>query len=113
MATAKEVLAALPGRVEPDAVRGLNVVVQLHLRGEGDDGGSYHLIVRDGRLEVARGVHPKPSLSMTLTGRDYVALANGELTQQLAFLTRRLSLSGDVELAARLQRVIGLGGACS
>ena len=54
-------------------------------------------------------MHVKPSMCMMLTGRDWVALASGELTQQLAFVTRRLSLTGDVELASRLQRMIGLG----
>ncbi|MBM4268617.1 MAG: SCP2 sterol-binding domain-containing protein [Deltaproteobacteria bacterium] len=109
MPTVKEVLATLPDRVDPEAVRGLNVVVQLELRGEGDDGGNYHLVIRDGRIEVMRGLHVKPSMSMKLTGRDWVALASGGLTQQLAFLERRLSLTGDVGLASRLQRMIGLG----
>jgi putative sterol carrier protein len=107
--TAKELLATLPDRFDPAAAPGLHAVVQLDLTGAGDDGGRYHIVIRDGGLEVLPGVHPSPGLSIRAAGRDYVDLATGKLTRQKAFLDGRLKLSGNVALAEQLRSAIGLG----
>jgi len=97
----------MPERFDAEAARGLNVVVQFHLGGP--DGGVHHVVIRDGTLEVARGAHPKPTMSLSLEGADFVALATGELSQQLAFMTRRVRIAGDVGMAADLLALLGVG----
>ncbi len=107
MATPSEILARMPERFDAEAARGLNVVVQFHLGGT--DGGTHHVVVHDGTIRVARGAHAKPTMSLTLDGADFVALAEGELRPQLAFMNRRVQIAGDVGMAAKLLAILGIG----
>jgi len=106
VATPAEVLASLPARFDTEAARGLNAVVQFHLGGPG--GGTHHVILRDGAIEVRSGAHQKPTMSLTLEGDDFVALAAGELNPQLAFMHRRVQIAGDLGMAADLLRILGV-----
>jgi putative sterol carrier protein len=96
----------MPERFDSEAARGLNVVVQFHLGGP--EGGTHHVVVKDGAIEVASGAHHKPTMSLTLDGADFVALANGDLSPQLAFLNRRVQIAGDVGMASRLLAILGI-----
>ena len=107
MPAPEEILALMPDRFDPAQARGLNVVVQFHLEGEAPS--VHHVTIRDGAVEVARGVHPKPTMSLTLSGEDFVALSTGELTSQLGFMSRRIQIAGDVGMAGDLLALLGLG----
>ena len=104
--SAEEILAAMPEQFEPEAARGLNVVVQFHL--EGTEPGAHHVTIRDGTMAVARGIHSKPTMSLTLSSEDFVALSSGELSSQLGFMSRRIHIAGDVGMAAELLALLGL-----
>ena len=106
MPSPEEILAEIPGRFAAEEARGLNVVVQFHLEGAGD--GVHHVVVHDGTVSVARGAHPKPTMSFTLSGVDFVALANGDLSPQLAFMNRRIQIAGDVGLASQMLDLLGI-----
>ncbi len=107
MATPGEIFANMPERFDADGARGLNVVVQFHLGGA--NGGTHHVVIRDGALEVARGAHQKPTMSLTLEDTDFVALATGELSPQLAFMKRRIQIAGDAGMASKLLAILGVG----
>lgn len=107
MPSARDILAGMPDRFDAEAAQGLNVVVQFHLGGEG--GGTHHVVVRDGDIRVAAGAHHKPTMSLTLEGTDFVALAEGELSPQLAFMNRRVQIAGDVGMASKLLAILGVG----
>ncbi len=109
MPTPDEILTSMPEQFDAEAARGLNVVVQFHLGGP--EGGTHHVVIRDGTIEVARGAHQKPTMSLTLEGADFVALATGELRPQLAFMNRRIQIAGDVGMASELLALLGIGRA--
>jgi putative sterol carrier protein len=44
-----------------------------------------------------------------MTAADYVDLATGKLSHQLAFMTGRLRVNGDLSLATRLRQLLALG----
>jgi putative sterol carrier protein len=107
MPTPGDILSNMPEQFDADAARGLNVVVQFHLGGP--DGGTHHVVIRDGTIEVARGAHQKPTMSLTLEGADFVALATGELRPQLAFMNRKVQITGDLGMASKLLAILGIG----
>ena len=109
MTNASDVFAEMPARFDADGARGLNVVVQFHLTGA--EAGTHHCVIKDGTLEVARGAHHKPTMSLTLESSAFVDLATGALRPQLAFLRREVKIAGDVGMASRLLEILGIGRA--
>ncbi len=104
MATADEVKAifnAMPGNLNADAAKGMNSVIQFKLSGDG--GGDYHVIIKDGACTVAEGAHASPNMTMTLAAQDYVDMINGKLNGQMAFMSGKLKIAGDMGLAMKMQ----------
>jgi putative sterol carrier protein len=96
-----DIMTSMVGQVNRNALAGQSFVIQFRLHGDG--GGDYYFEVRDGTPQMHTGLHPHPSMTMTLAARDYVDLIGGRLHGERAFLEGRLKISGDMSLAARMQ----------
>jgi putative sterol carrier protein len=107
MPTVKQIFDEIPKRFDPDAARGLNAVIQFSLSGEG--GGNYHAIIKDGTIDVREGSHQSPHMTLSMSGDDYVDLATGKLNAQMAFMTGKLRIAGDMGLAVKMQSLIRVG----
>lgn len=103
MPTVKEIFAEMPNRLNADAAKGMNSVIQFNLSGDGDNGGTYHVIIKDGTAEVKDGAHASPSMTMTMAGTDYVDMTTGKLNGQMAFMSGKLKIAGDMGLAMKMQ----------
>ena len=101
MTTPNELFAELPASVDPDAVKSLNATIQFNLTGE--DGGRWWAVIRDGRVEVGEGAVQNANVTIAMDAHDYVDMAVGTLNHQVAFMSGRLQISGDMELAMRLR----------
>jgi putative sterol carrier protein len=99
--TVKDIFKEMPSRFNADAAKGMDAVIQFNLTG--DDGGQYHAIIKDGKLEVKEGTHPAPKMTMTMAGKDYVDLTLGKLNGQMAFMQGKLKIAGDMGLAMKMQ----------
>ena len=90
----------LPRRFDADKAAGLDLVVQMVLDGEE----IWVLTIRDGKLAVEHPPEPRSDATCTIrmTRADYLKLANGELSGDQAFLTRRLEFEGDMGKATSL-----------
>lgn len=101
MPTVKELFENMPKAFNKEAAAGMNAVFQYDITGDG--GGKWHTEIKDGKLAVVEGQHKSPSLTVTVRAEDYVAMAEGILNGQQAFLTGKLKITGDMTLAMKLQ----------
>lgn len=93
----------LPQNFDGEKAAGLTAVVQFKI--QGDDGGEWFLVIQDGKLEVAQGAADAPHITLTMKDKDYVALVNGKLSGQKAFMTGKLKFKGDMALGMKLQKL--------
>jgi hypothetical protein len=72
------------------------------------DAEPWYLATQEGRMVVRQGRAAAPALTMRLTADDWGRIAGNKLDARWAMLTRRLAVSGDLRLALRLPKVLGL-----
>ena len=103
MTTVRDLFAQMPQSFHAPAAVGLNAVIQFDLSGEG--GGSWLAVIRDGQLSLAEGLSEHPSLTISASAEDYLAIGTGKLNEQLAFMTGRIRAKGDTRLAMKLPKI--------
>lgn len=98
MPTVKETFDLMPSRFKPDKAQGLNAVIQYEITGEG----SWYATIKDGTCTVTAGTAPSPTLTLTMSGQDWLDMLAGKLSGQMAFMSGKLKLKGDMGLAMKL-----------
>ena len=97
----KEVFDNMASRLNKDAAKGLNAVYQFDLSGDG--GGKWAVLINDEQCQVQSGAHASPNITISMAANDYLDLVNGKLNGQMAFMTGKLKVAGDMGLALKLQ----------
>lgn len=105
MTTIQEVFDMIGQRPLPEQAADINATIQFDLSGEG--GGQWNVVVAGGQATSAPGLAPNPSLTLSASAADYLALFNGQLNAMNAFMQGRLKVKGDMALAMRLQKLLG------
>ncbi len=104
-ATPAEYFAELPGKVNKDKIKGMNAIYQWDITG--DAGGKWHVILKDDSLLIGEGQAATPNLTLTVDGQNFMDIVTGKLKSDVAFLTGKLKIQGDITLAMKLQSIIG------
>jgi putative sterol carrier protein len=99
--TLKEVLDALPSKLDQDAAEDLDAVYQFDL--QGNQGGQYHLLVQNGTCVVKDGTHDDPHVTLSMAGEDCIKILNGQLSGMAMAMSGRLQIAGDIGLAMQLK----------
>lgn len=86
----------MPDVFNADAARNLYAVIQYEISTP------LYQIIDHGTMTVCEGRAAAPGVTITMTDADLVALFNGELGGFKAFVTGKLRVKGDVNLARRL-----------
>ncbi|MGA7269518.1 MAG: SCP2 sterol-binding domain-containing protein [Acidimicrobiia bacterium] len=84
---------------DPDvrsAIDGVEVSLLYAVRGGPDGNFAYHIDISGGEVEVARGELDNPSATVKSTYDTAGKIARRELSNQVAFLTGRVKLSGNL-----------------
>jgi putative sterol carrier protein len=105
MASVAEIFEAMPSKFKGEAAAGMDAVYQYVI--DGDDGGAWHTLIKDGTLTVVEGTHESPSVTLSMKSSDYIDLAEGRLNGQAAFMTGKLKIQGDMGLALKLNSLFG------
>jgi putative sterol carrier protein len=96
----KEVFEKVTEFFNTTAAQGLDAVFQFDITG--DEGGIWNVIVKDGVCQVQEGTHDEPTVTLTMSAEDWLAMVNKELNPMQAFMSGQLRVSGDIMLAQRI-----------
>lgn len=104
MSDVKSFFDGLGSRVDAGKIAGMNSIFQFNLGEE-----VYAVKVADGGVAVSEGAMEGANIQLTMTPDDFLALVGGSLNSQQAFLTGKLKIKGDMQLALKLQTIFNLG----
>jgi len=83
----------------------LQMLYQFDLSGDG--GGQWYAVIANEQCEVKQGKAASTNITISMTAQDYLDMVNGKLNGQMAFMTGKLKIAGDMGLALRLQSLFG------
>lgn len=94
----------MPRHVDPDRARGTRSSIRFCITGRPDDGVDvYQLEIADEAARVVRDPRgPDAQLTITVGAAEFLRLATGNSNPMQAYFAGRISLTGDIMLAARL-----------
>jgi len=98
--TPKDYIEAMPQAFIPEAAGEMKATFQLELTGEG--GGTWTLDIANGRCRVIQGPVENPTVHLTLSAQDYLAIVRGELDTMKAFMSGRAKAKGNMILLMKL-----------
>ncbi len=97
----------LPARLQakPDVVAKINAVYQFNITGP--EGGAWSVDCTAPGGKVTAGTSPAARCTVSATDKDFLGIINGKLNPQMAFMSGKLRIAGDIGLAMKLQLLIG------
>jgi putative sterol carrier protein len=96
----------IPDRLKskPDVVSKINAVYQFDISGPG--GGSWSVDCTQPGGKIAEGKAPSPRCTVAATDAVFLDIVNGKLNPQMAFMSGKLKIQGDMGLAMKLQQIL-------
>lgn len=97
----------LPERFQakPDLLPKINAVYQFQI--SGPDGGAWSVDCTTPGGQIAAGSSAAAKCTVSATDKDFLSIVNGRLNPQMAFMSGKLRIAGDIGLAMKLQLLIG------
>jgi len=83
----------------------INAVYQFNL--SGDDGGTWVIDLASDTKEVREGEEESAQCIISMAAPDFMSMIQGSLNPQMAFMTGKLRVKGDMGLALKLQSILG------
>lgn len=99
--TCEESLKVMEKSFKPEVVGNLCATYLFDISGTG--GGKWTLDIKEGKCELKTGASGTPTVTISISGEDWLAIHKGTLNSQMAFMMGKLRVSGDMGLAMKLQ----------
>lgn len=103
--TTRDFLFALPAKVDPAAIEGLETI--FHFDIEGEQGGAYTITLADQQVTVTDGFQGEPKCVVRAKDEHFSKLVTGELNPMMAVLTGKVKISNQGEMI-RFAKIFGL-----
>jgi putative sterol carrier protein len=91
----------LPLRFKPEKANGIDAIVQVNITGV--EGGSWTVIIKNQKLQIAEGTHLSPTLTLKMNENDFLEMVNGKLSAEKAFFTGKVQFKGNIGIALKLK----------
>lgn len=100
-----KIFSDIAANLDPAMTDDLNATIQFDLGG--DNGGLYWVQIGEGKVDSGAGQAENPEMTMKALADDWAAVVSGELNPMQAFMSGRLKIQGNMNLAMKLQTLIG------
>src|ERR1043166_8344188 len=101
--TPQDVFDSMRGSFQPAKAKGVHARYQWDL--SGPNGGQWWIDVEDGTYKMGKGKIPNPSVTFIGKDQDWVAICHDQLSGTWAYLTGRLKVRGDQNVARKLGEI--------
>ena len=91
-------------KAKPDVVAKINAVYQFNVSGPG--GGAWSVDCTAPGGLVSPGTSAAARCTVVITDADLINVVNGRLNPQMAFMSGKLKIQGDMGLAMKLQQIL-------
>ncbi len=91
-------------QAKPDVVAKIGAIYQFDIAGPG--GGRWWVDCSHPGGRIQAGSAPNARCTVAATDQDFLAIVNGKLNAQMAFMSGRLKIQGDMGLAMKLQQIL-------
>ena len=103
MIRCEEALKEMYKTFDPDAAGDLNATYLFDISGPA--GGKWTLEVKNKKCDLQTGAKNNPSVTISISDQDWLAIQEGKLNSQTAFMMGKLRVTGDISLAMKLQSI--------
>lgn len=101
--TMGELFEKMPSIFNSEAAAGMNKTIQWNITGE--DSGVWAFQIADGAGQLIPGGIENPDITFTISGKNWLAIAEGKLDSMKAFMTGKLKVKGDMTIAVKLPQL--------
>ena len=89
---------------KPDVVAKINAIYQFNI--SGPNGGQWSVDCTQPGGAIAAGTAAGAKCTVAATDAYFLAIVNGKLNPQMAFMSGKLKIQGDMGLAMKLQQIL-------
>jgi SCP-2 sterol transfer family len=96
----------IPAKLQskPDVVGKINAIYQFNISGPG--GGTWSVDCTQPGGKVHFGPAASAKCTVSATDQNFLDIVNGKLNAQMAFMSGKLKIQGDMGLAMKLQQIL-------